>query len=93
MGTPMSEEQTKDIPESVKKAGRDGRVNLITGKNSFAVYYPKREGKVGIYKTGLTLSEAKYYEKAIMVNANSEDDIKRISDYGFIYTYYPSCDF
>jgi hypothetical protein len=31
-----------------------------------------------------------------MVNANSEDDIKRISDYGFIYTYYPSypsCDF
>jgi len=82
MGTPMPEEQTAEIPKDVKAAGRDGQVNIVTGKNSFSVYYPARKDKVGFYKTELTLEEARWYKQEIEANPDAEADVNSWTNVG-----------
>ena len=64
--------QTDNIPESVKKQGVEGKVSVITNDDGFAVYFPEREGKAGVYKEDLTLDQANMWKEAIEANPDAE---------------------
>ena len=82
MGTKMREDQNPNIPAEVVAAGRDSRVSLITNNNSFAVYFPEREGKVGFYKDALTLKEAQWYKKEIEANPDAVAEVNSWANVG-----------
>jgi hypothetical protein len=71
-GGHFNTDQTEIIPDSVKKVGTAGKVNIITNKNDFSVYFPKRDNKPGFYKEGLTLEEAQTWKIIIESNPDAE---------------------